>query len=269
MRVGIIKGAFAPLLCSQLKDILYLRKEYQVDEIWFMVDKCHDISYKHRLRMLKMMIGPYRKLKIFDGALCGDIDFVQFSYNDIPFSYMNWKDVSSCVKAYMMENGIYLEEIARNLVKPKRWLHVSSMTSLAVEIASSHGLNEYEAFLAGMLHDCTKMWEKEYSDFWMRFCASDKMNEAFAIHHQYTGAAFAKRVLKVRNKKVLHAILHHVKGDSNHALAQIIYLADKLDPSRDYDSSKEIALAKKDLNQAVQVVKQQQEAYLRKEGVIG
>ena len=269
MRVGIIKGAFAPLLRSELALILRLRKEYKVNEIWFVLDKEHEVEYKHRKKMLKMMILPYRKLRIVDEYLPCGVDYIQIPFEGSAFSFMQWNDISSCVKEYMMTYGIYLETIARNLVKPKRWTHVTSMTNLAVEIASSHHLNAYEAFLAGMLHDCTKMWDMEYSSFWMRFCAPERMDEAFAIHHQYTGAAFAKRVLKVRNKKVLHAILHHVKGDLNHPLAQIIYLADKLDPSRDYDSSKEIALAKQNLQQAITVVKQQQEAYLRKEGVIG
>ena len=269
MRVGIVKGAFAPLLRSDLEKILQMRKQYRLHEVWFVLDEAHEVSYAHRLKMLKMMILPYRKLKIVSNKLCSGVDFIQLPYADVPFSYIScWNDMSSCVKTYMMEQGIYIEDIARSLVKTSRWKHVTSMTACAVEIALSHRMNAYEAFLAGMLHDCTKMWDSEYSAFWMRFCAPDKVDEAFAIHHQYTGAAFVKRVLKVRNKNVIHAILHHVKGDSDKPLAQIIYLADKLDPSRDYDSSKEIDLAKKDLNCAVKVVKQQQEAYLRKEGVI-
>ena len=268
MRIGIVKGAFAPLLRSDLTKILQLRKELGLHEVWFLVDKNHDICYKHRLKMLKMMIQPYRKFKIMD-KLCNNVDFVQLPYEDTLFSFNScWKNVSSCVKSYMMEHGIYLEDIARSLVKTSRWKHVTSMTSCAVDIAKSQRVNEYEAFLAGMLHDCTKIWNEVDSSFWMRFCAPSSINESFAIHHQYTGAAFAKRVLKVRNKNVIHAILHHVKGDSKKPLAQIIYLADKLDPSRGYDSSKEIELAKKDLDLAVKVVKRQQEAYLRKEGVI-
>ena len=268
MRVGIIKGAFAPLLCSQLSEILKFRKQYSLDEIWFVFEE-HTVSYENRSHMLKLMIAPYRKLKIMKGDwLYEGIDYVQLPFENIEFDFdLHWKDVSSVVKTYMMEHGIYVEDIARSLVKPKRWLHVSSMTQLAVDLAVSHHMNAYEAFLAGMFHDCTKKLDYDESSFWMRLNASNKLDEAFAIHHQYTGEIYCRRVLKIRNQNVLHAILHHVKGDSNHPLAQIIYLADKLDPSRDYDSSKEIALAKKDLNQAMKVVKEQQIAYLRKEGV--
>jgi len=38
MRVGIIKGRFAPLLCSQLSEILKFRKQYFLDEIWFVFE---------------------------------------------------------------------------------------------------------------------------------------------------------------------------------------------------------------------------------------
>lgn len=269
-RVGIIKGAFAPLLCSQLETIKLQRKQKGLDEVWFILEDVHEIAYVHRYQMLSRMLKPYRKLKIFHKKkLPQNVDFVQLEYQEIPFDFcLCWKDLSSSVKSYMLEHQVYLDRIAKSLVTEKRWIHVQSMTSLAVELARANHINEQDAYLAGMLHDCTKKWNYETSLRWMRFCAPEAINEAFPIHHQYTGAMFAQRVLKVRNQQVLHAILHHVKGDSKQALSQIIYLADKLDPSRDYDSSKEIALAKQDLNRAMEVVHSQQNAYLRKEGVV-
>ena len=45
-------------------------------------------------------------------------------------------------------------------------------------------------------------------------------------------------------------------------------IADKLDPSRGYDSRREIEISRKSLREGYRVVKQQQEAYLRKEGTL-
>ena len=203
MRVGIVKGAFAPLLRSSVKEVLRLRKVYQLQEIWFVLDKEHEMDYTHRLRMTKMMIDPYRKLKIqSSNYFPKEHTYVELTITESSFVFeKDWKELSSCVKNYMMEQGLYIEDIAKSLVKPKRWLHVQSMTALAVDIAKAQHVNAYEAFVAGMFHDCTKRWDYEYSCFWMRFCAPEAISEAFAIHHQYTGYAYAKRILKIRNKE--------------------------------------------------------------------
>ena len=45
----------------------------------------------------------------------------------------------------------------------------------------------------------------------------------------------------------------------------IVFCADKTDPLRDYDSTKEIALCKKDIKAGFQWIKEENEKYLRKE----
>jgi len=71
----------------------------------------------------------------------------------------------------------------------------------------------------------------------------------------------------INDKGILKAIGHHVEGDVDDPLAKIIYLADKLDESRGFDSSKMIGLAMRDLDKAVKQVRLNQKAYLEKEGV--
>ena len=48
----------------------------------------------------------------------------------------------------------------------------------------------------------------------------------------------------------------------------MLYCADKLDPGREYDSSREIALCQQNIVEGYQTVMKQQQEYLRKEGVI-
>ena len=91
------------------------------------------------------------------------------------------------------------------------------------------------------------------------------LDEAPAIWHGYLGADTVKRHYRLNDKKILNAIYHHVKGDSTDPLAMILYMADKLDPLRDYDSSQEIALAEENLHKAYELVHAQQQAYLKKE----
>lgn len=264
MRIGVFKGAFAPVLQSQIQIAQEFCKEYQLDVLYFEPVKNHELSVEDRVQMLKLATKAYRKFQV---GIPKTYD-VELQVTEEPFDFQrDWVHVTKAVRGYMMSHDIYIERIAQSLVTEKRWNHVKSMTQLAMELAECHHVSLYEAKLAGMFHDATKRWSTEESLIWMRFCAPKNIEEASAVFHQYTGAAFAKRVLKIRNQSVLQAILHHVKGDDAKKLSRIIYIADKLDPSRDYDSSKEIALCKKDLDAGFKVVQEQQLAYLRKEGV--
>lgn len=56
-----------------------------------------------------------------------------------------------------------------------------------------------------------------------------------------------------------------MKGRNRTDYDRILFVADKLDPSRGYDSSKEIAVCRKDLKIGYELVKKQQEEYLEKE----
>ena len=94
------------------------------------------------------------------------------------------------------------------------------------------------------------------------------MNEAPAVWHGYIGADFVKRQLYVRDKDVISAIYHHVLGDGKSSYDKILFIADKLDPSRGYDSSEQIELCKKNLDLGFKRVKKEQQEYLRKEGTL-
>jgi len=54
---------------------------------------------------------------------------------------------------------------------------------------------------------------------------------------------------------------------SNDPISKIVYIADKCERTRNYDSSMYINLAMTDLNKAYQLVKKTQVKWLEKEGV--
>jgi nicotinate-nucleotide adenylyltransferase len=67
---------------------------------------------------------------------------------------------------------------------------------------------------------------------------------------------------------VLNAIWHHTLGDGQSDLDRILYIADKIEPTRGYDTSAELALSLKNLKQGAQLVKARQQSYLmEKEGI--
>lgn len=169
------------------------------------------------------------------------------------------------VRSIIAKKRLYIDEFVAHSMSEKRYRHSVSVAKLSAELAEAHGLNVDAAYTAGMLHDLCKQWPYEKAKCWMQTLFPQFIDEAPAIWHGYLGAVYVSRHYRLKNKQILNAIYHHVKGDSKEPIARIIYMADKLDPLRDYDSSKEIALAKKDLKAAYELVYAQQQDYLKKE----
>lgn len=169
------------------------------------------------------------------------------------------------VRKVMAEHALYFNDFVRNSMSEKRYLHSLSVANLSKEIAACHHLNEKQAYLAGLLHDVCKQWPHEKSEIWMKHCFSSLVDEPKAVWHGYLASKDIKRSLRVNDKTISLAVYHHVKGESINPIAMIVYMADKLDPLRGYDSSQQIALAKKDLKEAFLQVKREQLEYLQKE----
>lgn len=168
------------------------------------------------------------------------------------------------VISYIFEHGLYLESIAKSFVSEKRWHHVKQVEKLALELGGHHGMDIHQITLAALFHDCTKMWTKDRSSAWLSFINPDYLQQPVAIWHQKTAAAYLKRC-GLKDKQVLQAIGNHVTGQKGNALCQLIFIADKCEPSREYDASEELALAKINLDLAAQLVSHKQMEYIQKE----
>ena len=171
------------------------------------------------------------------------------------------------VVRYMMENGLYVDEIARSMVGAKRWKHVASMRDLALEIASAHGIDPKRTNLAALFHDCMKTRKETELKKFLQLHEPGYLAKNPAFWHQRAGMYVARNELCIRDQSVLAAIANHVEGKHPDPIAKIIYLADKLDVSRGYDSSRQIAMAMHDLDAAMRYVKKEQLEHLKKEGL--
>lgn len=165
------------------------------------------------------------------------------------------------VLKYIMENELYVEEIAKSLMSPKRFNHTLSVCELALSLASAHDVNLHQVYLAALFHDCTKEWSMSKSEAWLNFINPKYICENQALWHQKVGAAFASRYLNIQDKIIVNAIAHHVNG-SNHIVSKILFIADKCERTRKYDSSEYIKLARIDIDKAFIKVKNAQFKYL-------
>lgn len=171
----------------------------------------------------------------------------------------------SVVQQKISESYLYVDSIAASRLSEYRFHHCESVAALCVELANAHHVNVQKAYCAGMLHDICKEWGKDRLQRYLMPLESIVLKEPAQIWHGYAGAYVVSKMLGIHDREITQAIYHHVKGSTCSPLAMIVYISDKLDPSRGYDSSATIALCKQDLMAGYQEVMRQQMAYLKKE----
>lgn len=169
-----------------------------------------------------------------------------------------------CVLQYMTERGLYLDEILRNRVSMRRYEHVLRVKDLALEIAAVHHVDAHRVALACMIHDLCKEDSDEILLNIMKATFPHHIDLHSAFYHGFAAASELSKKYYVRDKQVLNAIRGHVNGASTHKIGMILYIADKCERGRGYDSEPLISLSKRNLVEGFQEVKRAQGAYLRR-----
>ncbi len=154
------------------------------------------------------------------------------------------------VYGYILRRGLYgtsadltqltddqLRCVALSYLKPKRMAHVLGTEQEAVRLAHRYGADAHDARVAALLHDCTKKLD---IDEQLQLCERygvelDEMQRwALKLQHALTGAEIARHVFGV-NDAVYEAIRWHTTGKADMTtLEKVIYLADYIEPSRDF-----------------------------------
>ncbi len=163
-----------------------------------------------------------------------------------------------------------LKETVIGLLKENRVAHVLGCAQTSVELAKLWGANRQDAYRAGMLHDVTKALPGELQ---LTLCSKlGILIDEFAQKnpktlHAVTGAAIAQRVFG-ENEAVQAAIRSHTTGCGGmNTLQKIIYIADYMEPNRDFDGVEELRrLAQTDLDKALEMGLQMSIGLLRQQG---
>ena len=162
--------------------------------------------------------------------------------------------LSDSVYSYIIKNRLYcakpdfdwLREKAWSYLKKSRIPHVMGCEQKAVELAELYGADVDDARTAAILHDSTKKLSPEEQ---LKLCdtygiINDKSEKNTPkLLHAKTGAELARREFGA-NGEVCSAIRWHTTGKPGMSLLEmIIYLADYIEPTRDFPGIEEIRKA--------------------------
>lgn len=166
------------------------------------------------------------------------------------------------------EKGLYrlphLDE-ALALEEPERREHSYRTARLACERAAQRNIPENKALLAAAFHDCGKS-----------VALSSPLLKAFRppedvpapVLHQYVGAYLAQTFFGIEDEDALNAIRYHTSGRAGMSeLEKLIYLADLLEPARNYPGVEELrSLFETDMDACLLRALKEQIAYLKASG---
>ncbi|MBO6061443.1 MAG: nicotinate (nicotinamide) nucleotide adenylyltransferase [Clostridia bacterium] len=185
--------------------------------------------------------------------------------------------VPLCTELTMYENAYYMPEIIQSIrsilkerLKRKRLAHTMLTVREAVRLAAHYGVDTEKARLAALLHDCIKLPNREL----VAFCdnegiaITDEERQNPYLIHSRVGALLAETEFGVEDEEVLSAIRSHTLGRIGMSLLdKIVYVADKIEPSREYEGLDTIrATAYEDINHAMLLVMQHSADYTLKSG---
>lgn len=131
-----------------------------------------------------------------------------------------------------------IKEKLKVVLKPKRYDHSIGVCDTALKLAKRFCVDKEKAYIAGLLHDCAKCFETEKQ---IELCReygvelSEITLKVPAVIHAPLGAAVARAEYGIEDEEILQAIAFHTTGGCNMTkLDKIIYIADMIEPSRDY-----------------------------------
>ena len=147
------------------------------------------------------------------------------------------------------------DTFARIRLSAKRYDHTLRVADTAEDLARLHGLDPARTRLAALLHDAAReLSPNEFLDLALgwNLPVGEPERESPKLLHGPVAAELARRELGVDDGEVLDAVRDHTTGRPGMGpLSIALYVADKIEPARDYPSVERLRrLARRDLRGA-------------------
>ncbi len=137
-------------------------------------------------------------------------------------------------------------QVVKERLSPARFQHTVGVIQAAEQLAMRYGVPLERARLAALLHD----YAREMAPAKLKLLALEAgVGDKFALDqpellHAPVGALLVQRELGITDQEILGAINYHTVGRRKmNKLEQIIYLADMIEPNRNYPGVQDLRSA--------------------------
>lgn len=155
-----------------------------------------------------------------------------------------------------MWSDVQIEDYLKLNLNKQRYEHSLRVRDTAILMARHYNVPENKAALAGLVHDCAKNMKgndlieliEDHGNTIDEVCRYSP-----DIMHGLAGAIIAEDVMGIADRDVLNAVTYHTTGKENMSiLEKIIYLADYIEPLRNFPKVEELReLSYKNLDDAL------------------
>ncbi len=156
----------------------------------------------------------------------------------------------------MMEES-KIKKYLENALSEKRFKHSLGVAEEAERLADKYGADKKKAYLAGLVHDVAKEIDTD--------SARNMLKDRFGIRvdpvtynvpkllHAPLGACLAQTEFGIFDAEILDAVKYHTTAKADMSLlTKIIYMADYIEPNRDFEGVEELRKqAYQDLDEAI------------------
>lgn len=144
----------------------------------------------------------------------------------------------------------------RSRLTDDRFFHSLNVAEQAKKLACIYGEDEDKAYLAGLVHDCTKNTPPAEQLKIIEnggIVLSELEQKSPKLWHAISGSVFIQSEYGIDDKDIISAVRYHTTGKSDMTmLEKIVYVADFTSKERDYAEVEQIRfLAETDINKAV------------------
>lgn len=153
-------------------------------------------------------------------------------------------------------NAENIKFILQKKLTPQRYAHSLGVQQTAEMLAKIYSTSTEKASIAGLLHDCAKDFD---DDELLKYANQfDILLDGVLKHqkqllHGVVGAEIARFEFKIEDNDIINAIKYHTTGKEDMSLLEkIIYIADYIEPSRDFPGVENLRrLALLDIDKAI------------------
>lgn len=140
-----------------------------------------------------------------------------------------------------------------NGMSEKRRVHTEGVMAEAKRLAAIYGTDEEKAWIAAKCHDFFRGKEIDnLNTLVKKYGLPDKYLDNANLAHGKLAAEFLKRELGITDREIIDAVSYHTTGRSGMSLLEkIVFIADAIEPGRDYPGVDEIRrIVDKDIDKA-------------------
>ena len=185
------------------------------------------------------------------------------NYEEITFD--NFMSLPSWERRKILNDPELLKHPVKNNLKASRYEHSLSVAQVAKELALCHHVDPGRAYVAGLLHDVCKDFEKKRPamlEEYLEYYDPQKLNGITSAYHAWVAPYYLREKTNFHDRDILNAIYNHTICDSRDRLSLILYIADKREPLRGINDDI-IKIARKDLCKAYRILKSDVERYIK------